>query len=519
MGKQIAYNLRSMFFVALWCTLAIQNTVVGVDWLVQKITTPVTLTKSGNGLLRLGNGLIYREFSVSPNFATLNFYSIEKDQSLLRAFDAESGILLNNHPYNIGGILCDIPRAYLNRSALSVCKNDEMAFQYVSYKTMDPVAPFPYRPRRGAPKDIIWPPKGLRLDVEFKAPQSAPDLFKRITVIVHYEMYVGMPVLSKWISIYSSTKEAQSVMVAATSVEYLSVNRQWGNVAPGGFEKDYERGWLHVETDQSHGTVVQWQIDPSAKLMPGSFEPIVNCSYQSITRIPIGSEGFESFKVHELVVGSSDRQRSALARLRQLRILAPHSQENPIFFHMVKTDSKSVRGLIDQMSDVGFEMMIYSFSTDFNIESTNDTYIAQIAADTAYAKSKGIEVGGYDLIALSRKVKPEWMAVNSANQSIGSACFASGWHDFLFDRILDFINRTGFSMVETDGPYGGYACASTSHKHHTGAEDSVYIQQKLQGKFFSILRTKEVYINQPDYFFYQGGSRTGKSEFINSKNF
>lgn len=64
-------------------------------------------------------------------------------------------------------------------------------------------------------------------------------------------------------------------------------------------------------------------------------------------------------------------------------------------------------------------------------------------------------------------------------------------------------------MVEVDGPYGGYACASKEHKHHAGEADSVYRQQALQGKFFNILQSRGIYINQPDYFFYQGGSKTG----------
>ena len=47
-------------------------------------------------------------------------------------------------------------------------------------------------------------------------------------------------------------------------------------------------------------------------------------------------------------------------------------------------------------------------------------------------------------------------------------------------RFLDFISYTGLSMVETDGPYGGYQCSSTNHSHHTGLADSVYYQQQLQ---------------------------------------
>lgn len=64
-------------------------------------------------------------------------------------------------------------------------------------------------------------------------------------------------------------------------------------------------------------------------------------------------------------------------------------------------------------------------------------------------------------------------------------------------------------MVETDGPYGGQSCASTTHLHHAGYHDSIFMQNRLQGQFFSDLRERNVFINQPDNYFFHGGSKTG----------
>ena len=72
------------------------------------------------------------------------------------------------------------------------------------------------------------------------------------------------------------------------------------------------------------------------------------------------------------------------------------------------------------------------------------------------------------------------------------------------------MDVTGLSMVETDGPYPGYPCSSTNHSHHHGLDDSVYWQLKLQSQFYRILRDREVYINQPDDYYYQGGSKSGE---------
>ena len=275
----------------------------------------------------------------------------------------------------------------------------------------------------------------------------------------------------------------------------------------------YGSSWLLVQNDQpdGHGTNVVWTNDVEVDTIPGSFPPLVNCTYETDHQIVIRLvDQLSSFRVHELVIGSSEVERVALSKHRLLRLLAPHTQENPIFFHMTNSSSPAFRAAIDQMAEVGFEMLIYSFGSGFDIESNDEKYIAQMASDIGYAKSKGIEVGGYDLIALTREVQDSWMAVDPDTGKLrDNACFASGWYDYLLNRTLTFMDRTGLMMVETDGPYGGYSCASTTHAHHHNNDDSIYQQNILQGNYFKILRERSVYINQPDYYFYQGGSKTG----------
>ncbi len=277
------------------------------------------------------------------------------------------------------------------------------------------------------------------------------------------------------------------------------------------YRSPFGNSWLFVETDQppGHGTNVVWTNDVEINTIPGSFPPLLNCTYQTdhVVIIPLVTN-LTSFRVHELVIGSSDPERSALSRHRLMRLLAPHTQENPIFFHMTNAASAAFREAIDQMAEVGFEMLIYSFGSGFNMESDNQTYIDGITSDIAYATSKGIEVGGYDLIAWTRQVQESWMAIDpDTGKPRDSACFASGWYDYLLNRTLTFMDRTGLIMVETDGPYSGYSCAATNHLHHRNNDDSVYRQNILQGNYYKILRERSVYINQPDYYFYMGGSK------------
>ena len=94
-----------------------------------------------------------------------------------------------------------------------------------------------------------------------------------------------------------------------------------------------------------------------------------------------------------------------LGRHRLTQTLAPHVTENPIFFHMTDSSSDAVRAAVDQMVEVGFDMLIYSFGSDFVLETDDPDYLSSIASDIAYANSKGVEVGGYDLICLDRGCK------------------------------------------------------------------------------------------------------------------
>ena len=82
-------------------------------------------------------------------------------------------------------------------------------------------------------------------------------------------------------------------------------------------------------------------------------------------------------------------------------------------------------------------------------------------------------------------------------------------YDYIHDIIFNFINETGLSMVETDGPYGGQTCYAKNHTHHVNYNDSIFQQNRLQMEFYQELKLRNVFINQPDNYFFQGGNKIG----------
>ena len=82
------------------------------------------------------------------------------------------------------------------------------------------------------------------------------------------------------------------------------------------------------------------------------------------------------------------------------------------------------RRAVDQMAEVGgFDMLIFSFGSGFNLENDDPTYLATMKSSIAYANAHGIEVGGYDLISDSRG-GTGYDAINPDGSHQSNACFA-----------------------------------------------------------------------------------------------
>lgn len=440
---------------------------------------------------------------------------------MMRAVESEARVTFSGGLEFVFGGLNDtsLSRGYLNRTGfaarLTVAAGRRL--NYVEHRIGHPQAPFRWIPgsRHSSPR-AEWPPRGVTLEVDFASAQINATLF--------YELYDGVPIMSKWMRIRSSLPQTK---IASVVVESIAANAKFGaylphgSKIPGAFDScgasssQAPLPLIHAKTDQAYGAECAWVDDYDSSRDPvqgrpdlkdqGANEPLLKCHSNPFAP----ATEFDSFHVLMVVSDSVELERMSLSRHRMTQLLAPHTTENPIFFHATDLSDEGFDTVLAQMDDVGFEMLIMSFGSGFNLESQNSSYINRVRRMVELARSKNIEIGGYDLIALNRNVGKEWAAIANDGSPTGSACFASGWYDHLQAQVHSFINLTGISMLETDGPYGGGSCSSRNHTHHTGLNDSVYQQNRLQSKFFKSLRDRGIYVNQPDYYFFQGGSRTG----------
>lgn len=488
------------------------------DWLLDPTAAKARVHESDAEVV-LANGLVRRVIRLKPNGASVVFDNLMTGASMLRAVEPEASVTLNGKRYPVGGLTGQGDRAYLSPNVVRGLTADPSAFQLISHRVGKPIEPLAWkRKRRGA--DLPWPPPGVAVDLVFRGPDEAT---RGVTVTVHYELYDGLPVLGKWISVTNAQDKAirldrfESERLAVVEGESAVDDRPDAVWRKPDIDVlcDYMFKGMDAATSNQ---VAVWETDPA-------FDTQVNYNKKTpcllVVRPPIGpgldiapGETWTSFRSYLVVYDSTERERKGLTLRRALRGLAPWITENPLMMHVRSADSRLFRAAVDQCADVGFEMIIYTFGSGLDMENEDPAYIAKVRADVDYAHSKGIEVGGYSLFS-SRRIDDDNDVINPNTGKTGGAifgqapCFGSVWGRNYHRKIKAFIEQTGLDLLEHDGPYPGDVCASTQHPGHRGVDDSQWVNWRMSADLYAWCRARGVYVNQPDFYFLSGGSKTG----------
>lgn len=485
----------------------------GADWLVVPSNEKAKLQASADGTeVAMSNGLIRRLWRLKPGATTVAFDNLMTGASLLRGVKPEAELELDGVTYQVGGLTGQQEWAYLSPDSLQRLTSLPDAFHFVRMEPGKTVERFPWKRMSysGDQSNVAWPPPGVALTLFF-----AHDKWPGLEVEIHYEMYDGLPLMAKWVVMRNNS--GRSIKLNRFVSEVLAVVETESLVEAGG---DWAKGSLQVESDYSFvathprpdvNEIAHWEPDPNYTTQVNYLlkTPVLLRCYPPLgpaVDVPSG-HSFETFRVFELVHDSTDRERRGLAQRRMYRALAPWSQENPILMHVRRADPEAVKLAIDQASDVGFEMVILSFGSGFDIEREDPAYLAQIKELVDYGRRKGVALGGYSLLA-SRRISPADDVVNPKPIFDHSPCLGSQWGQNYFRKIRAFIEATGLAVLEHDGSYPGDVCASTTHPGHHGLDDSQWTQWKTISDFYAWCRGRGVYLNVPDWYFLEGANKT-----------
>src|SRR5262249_22294805 len=208
-----------------------------------------------------------------------------------------------------------------------------------------PVAPYPWAPRFGAPA-VPWPPRGRRLTLRFRPPGTAKPAHQGLTVEVVYEMYEGLPVVGKWLTVTNAGKEP--VVSDRLEDEVLGVRQEQASRLY--LEGKYAFYQMNTPLRADDPDYVTRAEDSNYGPTDTPAQPLLLKShYPRGPGVRLGPGAvFTSFRTFELLHDADDRERRGLALRQMYRRLVPQTQENPIFIHVRASASPALRRAIDQ---------------------------------------------------------------------------------------------------------------------------------------------------------------------------
>lgn len=498
---------------------AIENSIT-TDWLIKPINQQATVYYSADkNSLILYNGLVKRAFALTPGFACIEYKNMSNGQQLLRAVKPEAKITINNKEYTVGGLYGQKENAYLLPewiSSFTTSQND-FVFKKFSIENITPYINWKCNTWASNKKQAT----GKTVNIYFES--GNPEI-KNITVVVHYELYDGLPLIIKSVSI-NNTGNAPVKLNRVVS-EVLGIVEEESAVVGSEAQMQKQHG-IYFETNYAFNNAMRYDLSDQTTHWKKDtlYTSQVNYDYRTPCLLEIypdnapgielqPGETFNSVRTHELLIDTYDRERRGLMIRKMYDVVTPWTTQNPVFMHLVSATDEEVYKAIDQCAATGYEALILSFGSHCNMEDTTAGNVANWKKMADYAHSKNILIGSYSLFS-SRKISDDDDVINPATGKPGGAffgnapCFGSKWGLAYRDKIKHFFTQTGFNIWENDGPYPGDICASTTHPGHKGKDDSQWRQMEIQKELYRWLNECGVYINAPDWYFLDGTHKIG----------
>jgi len=518
----------------------------GADWLLAPPTTPVTVqaladSRKQSVKVMLSNGLVSRTFLVSENLACISFRRSDKKLEFVRAVKPEVRFRADGGGWvEVGGMTGTPDKSYLLNEWLDALESKAGAFHFSGMTLGAPVKAYEWHPKCNS-LDLPWPAKGTRLTFHFEPPADAQGAIKDLVVDVNYELYDGLPVMMKTFSIRS--KSGKETIINEINGECLAVCQD--TIGLMHVESDYtcafvnltdEGSALGIHAGKPHtnpyydyqlgGGAVRWEYDPEynsyASLNPAEDLFLKNPQKCLLTTRPPTGPGcaltaggeFQALRTFEVLNDTTEKERQFLAQRRMYARLAPQTTEYQIELHSPTHDVQSLKRSIDQMAEMGFDRLQIEHPVGINYADISEGNVKWLKEVCDYGKSKRIRVGAYQLIMGSQSAGAENDCIDPNTLKPGSLygqswCAGSNYANLYRTNMFKLMDATGLASFDPDGGYCGEPCASKTHPGHKGLEDSIWMQWEHYREILHECQRRNVYVTNPDWYFWDGQVCTG----------
>lgn len=473
--------------------------------------------------LVLDNGLVRATFRVRPDLALVGLEQRTTTAQLLRAVRPCARLCLDGREVALGGLSGQADQAFLLPQWLDQLHTDAAAWHLDHIDIGRIAARLPWQRRRHADAAAVWPPPGLDVACTL-LPPATDAATAGLWAVWHFELYDGLPLCGVWLELHNDGDVGHR-LDGVTTFELAAVE---GDSTVDPLRTPPRLPDVIAETDYAFGAmaaadanvqVVHWLADPSYQTQV-NYELRTPCLLQLRPEVgpaqalpPHGA--WRSFHAWLLLPDSGDRERRSLLQRAQYRRLAPWVTENPLMLHVRLAATDAVERAIEQCREVGFEMAILTFGSGFDAEDDSLANLAKWKGLAAFAHARGIEIGGYSLLA-SRRIEPDGdncidrTTGRPGGQRFGFApALASAWGQRYFATLRAFYEHTGFDLLEHDGSYPGDFDAAPRPPLQRGYDDSQWVQWRIVTGFYQWCRGRGIYLNVPDWYFLSGSNKSG----------
>lgn len=348
-------------------------------------------------------------------------------------------------------------------------------FNFIGVQEVPCVERVPFKRTDTMTKNCVYPPEGKAVILKYGNDEL------NLLVSVRYEIYDGIPVIMKQLTVKNTGTETITIDNIYTDILKITENRDTVFV-----DSDYDSStdFLGLELSKYARHYARYQYD-FLEVAP---------EFRMNIKAEAGEE-IESIVAFELLFGAEYYEQRLIEVKTMYRKIAPWCTDNVLFFHLISNSSSAIRKAVDQCAEIGIEMIIQSFGSGVNMESGRKSYLERIKKAYDYGHKKGIRMGAYTLAYVKnyRPVRGN-EALNHDSSHI-CRCLATEWSQKYMKDVLRFIDETGADAVEIDGPYGMLMCSGGKTHLHEDFTDSQYKQWKMSVvDWYKEIKKRGVYI-------------------------